>query len=510
MTFQSVLYERETEASDRARPCPEYFRDLNMDQILDAITAGYEEYDLKPFFYSPLATPGAIEYRHDVLRDLEDTRTFECITSFTGAMRLMREQAALVQRLEHKYQKNRWFLQAVETYCAAICRFSDDLAKLRLNSRAFVAFRDYVRSYVHSKGFASLLATSQKLTHELDRIGYSILIKGNTVTVRGYDSEPDYSADVIETFRRFAQGEESEYKFKSSDRIEMNHVEARILEFVAALNPEIFSNLDGFFAGNQAFADPLLARFDREVHFYIAYLELVDKLKGRGLSFCYPAVSTTDKAVSSEDGFDLALAIAFTKTDKSIVCNDFYLKGKERILIVTGPNQGGKTTFARTFGQLHHLGAIGCLVPGTAARLLLFDRIYTHFERGENLEDRRGKLQDDLIRVHDIVQESTSHSIIIINEIFSSTTLRDAIGLAQKVIERLAEMDLLCVCVTFLDELASYNERTVSMVSTVAPDDPNVRTYKIVRRPADGRSFALSIAEKYELTHDRVKARIPS
>jgi DNA mismatch repair protein MutS len=67
----------------------------------------------------------------------------------------------------------------------------------------------------------------------------------------------------------------------------------------------------------------------------------------------------------------------------------------------------------------------------------------------------------------------------------------------------------LCVCVTFIDELAALNKTSVSMGSTVKPNNVAERTFKIVRRPPDGLAYAISVAEKYGLTYSQLRERLP-
>jgi DNA mismatch repair ATPase MutS len=160
------------------------------------------------------------------------------------------------------------------------------------------------------------------------------------------------------------------------------------------------------------------------------------------------------------------------------------------------------------FGQLHHLAALGLPVPARAARLPLADRIFTHFERREDATDLRGKLEDELMRIRAILDRATHRSVVIMNESLTSTTLDDALLVGEEVVRRIIERGVVGVVVSFLDELSRLDEATVSMVSEVDPADPAQRTFRVTRRPADGRAYAAAIARRHGLTYERVLERV--
>jgi DNA mismatch repair ATPase MutS len=508
-SFQSILFPpgdaaRATIQSDE----PTCFRDLNLDQVVSAITAGRDEYDLKPFYYTALRHPATIEYRQAILHDLERPPVVTAVQVFARTMRTMRDALAQSHKAHYVPQRERWFLDAATIYCDAVTTLAEDLSQTELTSPGLQAFLQYLQSYLASGAFTRLHTEASALQEALTSVRYTLHIRGGRVTVSRYEQEPDYSAEIEEVFAKFRRGAAKDYRVRLPEWPEMDHIEARILELAGHLYPEVFVPLHEFCTRHHDFVDDLVRRFDREVQFYLAYLEYISRFQHAGLAFCYPDVSAGSKTVAVTGAFDIALAQRLLASGEPVVLNDFELRGPERILVVTGPNQGGKTTFARMFGQIHYLGSLGLPVPATTARLVLPDRLFTHFEREEHIANLRGKLEDELARFRDILDQATERSIVIMNESFSATTLDDTIVLGTAILRQLIARNLIGVYVTFIDELTTLGPETVSMVSTVEPDNPAQRTFRIVRKPADGLAYAAVIAEKYHLTYDALRRRI--
>jgi len=510
--FHSILYRTPSDdpGGRTSRPSPEHFVDLALDQVVTSVTAAKQEYGLEPDFYAPLRDPEAVAYRHEVVRDLQRKDVMSIVIDFAAGMRDMRERLAEQAAAHYRHQTERWFLDAVSGYCAAVRGLAGALADAKPASRGFGGLVDYLREYVASAAFVRLEDWTGKLKAALDAVRYELVIQGNTVKVRGYRDEADFSTSVLATFEKFQQSSAKDYRAKLEGDATMNHVEAQILDGVAGLHPELFANLGRYCTENAHYLDGRVAAFDREVQFYVAYLEQVDRLERTGVRFSLPEIAPSWQGTHAEGMFDAALADKLRHEDRRVVTNDFRLERDQRLLVVTGPNQGGKTTYARAFGQLHYLAALGLPVPAATARVNLIDLVHTHFERQERVEDLRGKLHEELARMHRALGRTTPDSVVVMNEAFSSTTASDALQLNREILARLDACGALCLVVTFLDELASFNDRTVSMVSGVDPDDPTVRTFRLERRPADGRAYAVAIARKYGVTRDALKTRLPS
>ena len=126
---------------------------LNLDQVVAAITARRDEYNLKPFFHAPPPDLETVHYRHEVMQDLEQETVIDFVKAFSAKMRSMREQIARLNKLHYRFQKEAVFLDAIAFYCDAVAQLAKDLEAANLKSRGLDGFRRHVEDYVQSRSF---------------------------------------------------------------------------------------------------------------------------------------------------------------------------------------------------------------------------------------------------------------------------------------------------------------------------------------------------------------------
>lgn len=477
--------------------------DIHLERVFASVCAGSEELDLWPILYSPLTHPDDVAYRHEVLGDLEQATISAAVKAFGQALRHVRRILAAAARLRSPRQRERLSLDAVLIYCGAVRSLAATVCGPEPRSRGMRAFARYLDAYCAGPEFGALAGQAGDLTATLEEIRYTVHIDGGRVTVAPYKGEPDFTEEVEAVFAKFRGAAVVDHRAALPDPLDVGQVEGHVLDLVARLNPGPFTAMEQFCRDHQDFIDPVLAGFDRAAQFYLSYLRYIEPLRARGLAFCLPRICPPTGRLNAQGAFDLALAAGVAAPRcpaPEVVTNDFRLGPEERTLVVTGPNNGGKTTFARALGQICYLASLGLPVPAGEAEVFLAGEILTSFEQTEQPGEHRSHLEDELVRLHEIVERASPTSVVLLNESFSSTTAHDAAILGRAVLADLAARGALCICVTFVDELATAGAGTVSMVATVHPDDPALRTYKVVRKPPDGLAYAAAIAERYRLS----------
>lgn len=504
MGFQSILgRNRFYEVDPEDIAMPRYFQDLNLDQIIKDIFDRNKLYDLKKFYYiKPYIED--IKYRQEVSKDLENEALYEAIFEFSLNMRKAREFLGNIEESRHTEQKCKWKLDAAFTYVSAVTKLYNDLNENRLGSEGLLSFKQWLGSYMKDSDFLSFRNDTEELINEFEKMTFNIQIKNNHIIVNQGSNEEDYCGSLLQLFKK----SEKEHYYQKNPfwSNNLSSLEAAVLDMLKKAHSQTFARLKAYDDKYMGFINNIISEFEHEVQFYISYGEYKREMEEMGFHFCYPEIGGNDFRVA--DVYDLVLARKNASEKKPVVFNDCYFDKDERFLVITGPNQGGKTTFARAIGEIIYLGMMGFAVPARSAQIPAFDSVYTHFATEESMETGAGKLKEELIRLKKMMAESTKNSFIIINEIFTSATSYDAYIMGKRVIDYFMDKDCIGLYVTHIYELTKNDSRIGSLVASLLSEESQIRTFKIERREADGKGYANTIVEKYHMSYEEIKERI--
>jgi DNA mismatch repair ATPase MutS len=238
-----------------------------------------------------------------------------------------------------------------------------------------------------------------------------------------------------------------------------------------------------------------LSALKAETGFYIGCLNLYNTLAERGYAITFPEPLEVDHRCWQGRGiYDMCLALVQAEP---VVPND--LDADDRILlVVTGANRGGKSTFLRSLGVCQLLMHSGMFVPAETYRANVCDGIFTHFRREEDTELRHGKLGEELSRLRDIVDHLGSHGLILLNESFASTNEWEGSEIGRQAITALVESGIKVALVTHLYELAEgLRQSPLGAVCLRAErSEARHRSFKLIPGPPLSTSFGEDLYEK--------------
>ncbi len=240
-----------------------------------------------------------------------------------------------------------------------------------------------------------------------------------------------------------------------------------------------------------------------ELAFYIGCLNLHERLTQMQEPVCFPVPEGAEERRHSFKGlYDVCLAL--TKGER-VVGNDLSADGKV-LVVITGANQGGKSTFLRSIGLAQLMMQGGMFVAAESFCANVCDGIFTHYRREEDAAMSRGKLEEELGRMSDIVDHITRSPLLLFNEPFASTNEREGSEIAGQVIAALMEARVNAFLVTHLYSLARslYEKNAGSTVFLRAErKSDGERTYRMIEGGPLETSYGKDLYVKMARTTDR-------
>ena len=468
-----------------------------------------------------------IRHRMEVFRDMLDHP--EIAATLNRLVPILTDIMEL-RRLEADTGDTGSYLESIteiELYISSINVLRDGLVPLResLQSDALRLLADRIAELAESDYYAELNQRLSELSARVRDIksvtvgvNLDARLRPESAGVLSINSEPFRSGDVLEKILRL-NFKDDEYTCIANlvpfgKKQSENQKTALSLAFHSAINDVYRSSLRSWRKIVQTYVlenTDFLLNLMPEIEFLVRGTAFLRRLQDRGLPLCTPEICEDANVFCASGLYNPCVAL---KVEDEIVDNDVNFSPDDAMIyVLTGPNRGGKSVVTCAIGLAQVMLQLGMFVPARDARISLSDGIFTHFPTGADDTIDKGRLGEECARLRDIFAEVTSRSLVLLDESLSSTGSYEASYIAAEVLAGFSRVGCRTLFSTHLHELAAeidaINARTspaggVVIDSLVAGIEEGKRSFKIVRRKPDGKSYARDIADKYGLSYESI------
>lgn len=465
-------------------------QDLELNTLLHAM-AGEDEFLLDVAHKAVLSglrnDVDTIRYRQAIARDCLDN---------PAAVRGLYDFA--VAAIESK-RKNHWGI--FSNYPSAILRGSIEL--LQMYAGLFSTLRTMAEAQAGrftSEGFTTLFAMLQK------ELGDDYL-----ATIQNHLTELKFAKGVLVSaeigrgnaganyvLRKFPHKKQNwldrilgkgppAYTFRIADRDQagasaLSELQDRGIHLVANALAQSVDHIVSFFEMLRA-----------ELAFYVGCLNLHERLAQKGESVTFPkAVPAGERSLSFEGLYDVCLTLSMARP---VVGNAVNADGK-RLVVITGANQGGKSSFLRSIGLAQLMMQCGLFVGAREFSGEVCTGLFTHYKREEDKTLKSGKFDEELARMSDIVDRLTPNSVLLFNESFAATNEREGSEIARQIVLALLEKRVKVFFVTHMFEFARglFGMHMTDAMFLRADRQPDgTRTFRLVQGEPLATSFGADL-----------------
>ena len=209
MQFHSILFDNEIKI-DSHTPDTTLLNDTNLDQIIKTVISYRKDFDIEYFFYILCDDIKTINYRQNIIKDLQRDNFYTKVDKFSQKMVKTKRYRQIIKKFDEEIYKKSWFFQMAVEYSEAILAFLDLLNKADINSTGFTLLKEYITNYIKRDIFISMQKDINILKENLAYITYDITIDGLTFKVKRYEDEENYAKVIKKLFKKFEKNEEDE------------------------------------------------------------------------------------------------------------------------------------------------------------------------------------------------------------------------------------------------------------------------------------------------------------
>ena len=529
--YFSLLWEnQESYAEWRRNLCVRdkgYIADLNLKYVYKEICrAGRfgERYGFEEIFLHPCARVSTVVFRQKIMKQLyEDSFLYEMALEFVSCIALMQKRMEALDSIKDEKKKMISTLQIRYEFMDALERIYEKtsgyirekeetfdgtpLAEGVQKLGSFISGYWVVSEKAELSNFLSVLGKNMPCSVVLNK-DRNQHCRSVVIDPKG-TSECGYTERLMECARPFL----GEYDFKVGvyQNTDITCLDKRIQNYICRNLPGIDCELENLY---EKYGNNNLARFFPmavEFVFYLSCIRFVREYEKAGFWFSIPTCAGKQD-YEVRDAYDMTLGINLYQSGKGcrVVSNDYQFGEKSRVFILTGANQGGKTTFIRSIGLIQCLAQIGMFVPCRKASLGVAGQIHTHFSREDERGAAVGRFEQELQRVHEILESLWAEDMVLLNETFTSTQRSTAVILLRRLLLEMDHRQCYGGLVThFYEVYDGLEESVVFSLTTEEVGEGKERTYKIREGESGRYSHARDIAAKCGVTYEELVAALP-